>query len=67
MFVFNQRSLRAFNEKTLVHYKKHATIMAVFLLVFCDWCFVFFFVARGVFKYLTRLIFIWFSVLFHIF
>ena len=33
MFVFNQRSLRAFNEKTLVHYKKHATIMAVLMLI----------------------------------
>ena len=33
MFVFNQRSLKAFNEKTLFHYKRHATIMAVLLLV----------------------------------
>lgn len=37
MFVFNQRSLKAFNEKTLFHYKRHATIMAVLLLV-CGIC-----------------------------
>ena len=47
MFVFNQRSLRAFNEKTLVHYKKHATIMAVLMLI-CGICCLIYPIAAGV-------------------
>lgn len=61
MFVFNQRSLRAFNEKTLVHYKKHATIMAVLMLV-CGICCLIYPIAAGVYlSYATGFMF-WYVV-----
>lgn len=61
MFVFNQRSLRAFNEKTLVHYKKHATIMAVLMLI-CGICCLIYPIAAGVYlSYATGFMF-WYVV-----
>ncbi|MEB1079863.1 DUF308 domain-containing protein, partial [Citrobacter portucalensis] len=58
MFVFNQRSLRAFNEKTLVHYKKHATIMAVLMLI-CGICCLIYPIAAGVYlSYATGFMFL---------
>lgn len=57
MFVFNQRSLKAFNEKTLFHYKRHATIMAVLLLV-CGICCLIYPIAAGVYlSYATGFMF----------
>lgn len=58
MFVFNQRSLRAFNEKTLVHYKKHATIMAVLMLI-CGICCLIYPIAAGIYlSYATGFMFL---------
>lgn len=58
MFVFNQRSLKAFNEKTLFHYKRHATIMAVLLLV-CGICCLIYPIAAGVYlSYATGFMFL---------
>ncbi|MEL4012911.1 DUF308 domain-containing protein [Dryocola clanedunensis] len=37
MFIFNHYSLRALNESTRLHYKKHALVMAI-LLIICGVC-----------------------------
>ncbi|HGW6104023.1 TPA: DUF308 domain-containing protein [Citrobacter werkmanii] len=58
MFIFNQQALRTFNEKTLSHYKRHVTIMAVLLLI-CGICCLIYPIAAGVYlSYATGFMFL---------
>lgn len=58
MFVFNQYSLQAFNEKARLHYRKHATIMATLLLI-CGFCCLIYPIAAGIYlSYTTGIMFL---------
>ncbi|QBX82984.1 DUF308 domain-containing protein [Citrobacter tructae] len=58
MFVFNQYSLRAFNEKARLHYRRHATIMAALLLI-CGFCCLIYPIAAGIYlSYATGFMFL---------
>lgn len=57
MFIFNQYGLRALSESALLHYRKHALVMAILLFICGVCCLIYPFFAAMYLSYLTGMLF----------